>query len=59
MHYINAVPSRFENMADFISMWHAVIFNEGFQDLTDIALDKRTWAPASASENIIRKEDDG
>lgn len=48
MHYINSMPSAFENMADYINMWCVVMLNELFPELSDLDREPRTWLPRAS-----------
>lgn len=53
MHYINAMPPAFENMADYINMYRAVLINEVFHELCDLPHHGSTWEAESAPHELI------
>lgn len=42
MHFINPMPSEFENMSYYIKMWCAVMLNEVFHEMAELARDPTT-----------------
>lgn len=48
MHYFTSMPSEFEIMTDYIKIWCAVLVNDVFHDLSDLANLRTTWQARSA-----------
>lgn len=59
MKYINVMPYMFENMANDINMWHAVMMDALFNELSDLSLELRTRLPRSSLSEILVEQDNG
>lgn len=53
MQYINAMTLAFENMADYINMWWALMMKEFFHGLCDFDRDPHNWEIVYAPDELF------
>lgn len=59
MNYINAIPSAFKNMAEYIKLWCAVLINKVVHKLGNLAHHGATWAMKQTQPDLLEQREYG